>query len=56
MVPPGDPVALAAAIDRLLADESLRAKLSAAAVRTAAYWPRERMTTAVLHHVAQVAC
>jgi hypothetical protein len=31
-------------------------KLSAAAVRTASSWPRERMTTTFLDRVAQVAC
>jgi len=56
MVPPGDSTALAAAIGRLLDDTALRRKLSAAAVRTAASWPRERMTTAFLDRVAQVAC
>jgi len=56
MVPPGDSGALAAAIGRLLDDAALRRKLSAAAVRTASSWPRERMTTAFLDRVAQVAC
>jgi glycosyltransferase involved in cell wall biosynthesis len=56
MVPPGDAAALAAAIGRLLEDAALRRKLAAAAVRTASSWPRERMTTAFLDGVAQVAC
>jgi glycosyltransferase involved in cell wall biosynthesis len=56
MVPPGDSGALAAAIGRLLDDAALRRKLSAEAVRTASSWPRERMTTAFLDRVAQVAC
>jgi glycosyltransferase involved in cell wall biosynthesis len=56
MVPPGDSGALAAAIGRLLDDPALRRKLSAAAVRTASSWPRERMTTTFLDRVAQVAC
>lgn len=56
IVPPGDSAALAAAIDRLLDDGALREKLSAEAVRTAASWPRERMTSAFIHQVAQVAC
>jgi glycosyltransferase involved in cell wall biosynthesis len=55
MVPPGDPVALASAISRLLEDGGLRQKLAAGAVRTAASWPRERMTTAFLERVAQIA-
>ena len=56
IVPTRDSAALAAAIDRLIGDAALRAKLSAAAIRTAASWPRERMTSAFLHQVAQVAC
>jgi glycosyltransferase involved in cell wall biosynthesis len=56
MVPPRDTAALAAAIDRLIDDTALRQKLSAAAIRTAASWPRERMTSAFLQQVAQVAC
>jgi glycosyltransferase involved in cell wall biosynthesis len=56
MVPPGDPAALAGAIGRLLEDVALRRKLSDGAVRTAASWPRERMTTAFMETVAQVAC
>jgi len=56
MVPPHDAAALARAIDRLLGDEALRANLAAAGRRTAASWPRERMTASFLQHVAQVAC
>jgi glycosyltransferase involved in cell wall biosynthesis len=56
IVPPGDSAALAAAIGRLLEDGALRQKLAAGAVRTAASWPRERMTTAFMDGVAQVAC
>src|SRR5262245_16800062 len=56
MVPPGDAAALAAAIGRLLEDGALRQKLAAGAVRTAASWPRERMTTAFMERVAQIAC
>ncbi len=56
IVPPGDSAALAAAIGRLLGDGALRRKLAAGAIRTAASWPRERMTTAFMDGVAQVAC
>ena len=55
MVAPGDSVALAAAIGRLLDDGALRRKLSEAAVRTAVSWPRERMTSAFTDCVAQMA-
>lgn len=55
MVPPGDSAALAAAIGRLLDDAALREKLSAAAVRTAVSWPRERMTAAFIDRVARMA-
>jgi glycosyltransferase involved in cell wall biosynthesis len=56
MVPPGDPEALAAALGRLLEDVELRRKLSDCGVRTAASWPRERMTDAFMDSVAHVAC
>jgi glycosyltransferase involved in cell wall biosynthesis len=55
MVAPGDSVALAAAIGRLLDDGALRRKLSDAALRTAVSWPRERMTSAFTECVAQMA-
>jgi glycosyltransferase involved in cell wall biosynthesis len=56
VVPPGDPTTLAAAIGRLADDGALRERLSAAGVRTAAAWPRERLTTAFMQHLAEVAC
>ena len=56
VVPPCDVPALAAAIQRLVDDGGLRARLSAGGVRTAALWPRERMTAAFVDRVAQVAC
>jgi glycosyltransferase involved in cell wall biosynthesis len=43
VVPAGDPAALAAAIQRLVDDASIRSRLSHAGVRTAASWPRERL-------------
>ena len=52
MVPAGDPRALAAAVDRLLSDATLRERLSAGGVHTAAAWPRERMTAMFFEHVA----
>jgi glycosyltransferase involved in cell wall biosynthesis len=52
MVAPGDSRALAAAIERLVGDAPLRARLSAEGVRTAAMWPRERMIRAFLEVVA----
>ena len=55
MVPPRDVTALAVAIQRLVDDGPLREKLSAGGVRTATSWPRERMTTAFIDAVAQVA-
>jgi len=51
MVAPGDSRALAAAIERLVDDAPLRARLSAEAVRTAAMWPRERMIQAFIEVV-----
>jgi glycosyltransferase involved in cell wall biosynthesis len=56
IVPPRDVPALAAAIQRLVDDGRLRERLSAGGVRTAALWPRERMTAAFIERVAQVAC
>jgi glycosyltransferase involved in cell wall biosynthesis len=56
MVPPHDVPALALAMQRLVDDDRLRGKLSAEGMRTAALWPRERMTTAFIDSVAQVAC
>jgi glycosyltransferase involved in cell wall biosynthesis len=46
VVPPSDPTALAAAIDRLLTDEALRAKLGAAAQEAAAPYTYEAMADA----------
>jgi glycosyltransferase involved in cell wall biosynthesis len=51
IVSPGDRQALAAAIQGLIADTALRDRLAAAAIRTAAMWPRERMTRTFLSHV-----
>lgn len=49
LVPPGDPAALGAAIDALMADESLRARIGAAARRTAVeHFPLERMNRAIV--------
>ena len=56
VVPPGDPVALAAAIGRLVEDGALRQKLSTGGVRTAVSWPRERMTAAFMQYVVETAC
>jgi glycosyltransferase involved in cell wall biosynthesis len=55
VVPPRDPAALARAIERLVTDDPLRERLAEAAVRTAAQWPRERMTSMFLDAVQQVA-
>jgi glycosyltransferase involved in cell wall biosynthesis len=55
MTAPGDPNALAAAIERLIADPMLRERLAAEGVRTAAAWPRERMTERFVQSLAQVA-
>ena len=55
VVPTGDPSALAAAIERVVADGALRKALSDGGVRTAASWPQERMTTAFIDQVARVA-
>jgi glycosyltransferase involved in cell wall biosynthesis len=51
LISPGDRHALAAAIARLIADAALRDRLAAEAIRTAAMWPRERMTGAFMSHV-----
>ena len=56
MVPPRDVPALALAMQRLVNDQRLREKLSAEGKRTAAQWPRERLTTAFIDSVTQVAC
>lgn len=56
MVPVRDVPALALAIQRLVGDGALRDRLSAGGVRTAALWPRERMTAAFVDRIAQVAC
>jgi glycosyltransferase involved in cell wall biosynthesis len=55
VVPPRDPAALAAAIERLVTDDRLRERLAGEAVRTAAAWPRERMTAVFIDAVQQVA-
>ena len=46
VVPPGDPVALARAIDRLLADEPLRERLGAAARTAVAPYTYDAMADA----------
>jgi glycosyltransferase involved in cell wall biosynthesis len=56
MVPPRDVAAIGAAIRRLVDDRGMRKRLSAAGVRTAGQWPRERMTAAFIERVAQIAC
>ena len=53
VVPPDDPRALAAAIQRLVDDAPLRARLADEGVRTAAMWPRERMTQRFVHALTQ---
>jgi glycosyltransferase involved in cell wall biosynthesis len=55
VVPTRDPAALARAIERLVTDDPLRERLAEAAVRTAASWPRERMTAMFMDAVQQVA-
>jgi len=55
MVAPGDRVALAAAIQRLIGDAALRHRLAEQGSRTAAAWPRERMTAAFIDRVAEIA-
>jgi glycosyltransferase involved in cell wall biosynthesis len=52
IVSPGDRQGLAAAIQRLISDPVLRERLASAAIRTAAMWPRERMTSAFMTHAA----
>jgi glycosyltransferase involved in cell wall biosynthesis len=52
VVAPGDAGALASAIQRLVEDAPLRVRLSAAAIRTAASWPRARMTQRFVDTVA----
>ena len=56
VVPHADPEAMAAAVQRLISDAMLRQRLSAEGVRTAAMWPRERMTAVFFERLARVAC
>lgn len=56
VVPPGDPQALASAVERLVGDAALRGRLAAAGVDTAARWPRERMTGLFVDHLTRMAC
>jgi len=51
VVATGDACALASAIQQLMGDDALRARLSAEGVRTAAMWPRERMVRTFLQAV-----
>jgi glycosyltransferase involved in cell wall biosynthesis len=53
VVPTGDSRALASAIQRLVDDAPLRSRLSEEGVRTAAMWPRERMTQRFVECVTQ---
>ena len=49
LVPPGDPVALAAAIDRLRADPALRRRIGTAARHTAEiHFPLDRMNQDII--------
>jgi glycosyltransferase involved in cell wall biosynthesis len=55
LVPPGDPVALGAAIDRVLDDEALGARLGRAAASTARErFSVERMGAQTLTYLDQV--
>jgi len=55
MVPPHDVGALASAVRRLLDDAELRDRLGAEGVRTAASWPRQRLTDAFAEYIERVA-
>ena len=55
VVPVADQRAIADAIRRLVSDAACRARISAAAIRTAAAWPRERFVARFLDSLSRVA-